>query len=305
MIKTILKWFLGVWAVSAAIAAVVGVASHPDAPPSPAEKAQRDREADDYAMKSLGEQTIRAMLKDPGSGVFSQSEGRVKDGLHIACGYVNAKNSFGAMAGNAPWLVIEERKIAMIANSENGEQFRRLWNTYCVGAEDGDQPQRGPPEAFRSIKWGSPLPSKEKLQKSVLKGCASIVEQKRFTASASCSHMHIDRDSMDLYAQRVNVPPIFGVPVSEQLLTWSGRKFWSGTIYIHGFKEADLAKLRAALTAEYGPPTFSDDKVHLSRWTWADKKIDISLHFDPVAKPALGSNGPPQTSLSLSFSKTE
>ncbi|MGH6839494.1 MAG: hypothetical protein ACREDT_11980 [Methylocella sp.] len=122
------------------------------------------------------------------------------------------------------------------------------------------QPKRNPPDSFRGIKWGSALPSALKLRETALKGCTAIIEQKDFTSRQLCSHMHIDTDDMDLFGLRQNVPPIFGVPVSEQMLDWSHRKFWSAEVFIHNYREADLAKLRAALIDHYGPPTFKNEQ---------------------------------------------
>lgn len=128
------------------------------------------------------------------------------------------------------------------------------------------QPKRNPPDSFRGIKWGSVLPSKLKLRETALKGCTAIIEQKDFTSRPPCSHMHIDTDDMDLFTQRQNVSPIFDVPLSEQVLDWSNRKFWSAEVFIHNYREADLAKFRAALIGHYGPPTFNNEQLHLTKW---------------------------------------
>jgi hypothetical protein len=82
-----------------------------------------------------------------------------------------------------------------------------------------------PPNGFRDIKWDSGLPSIARLRKTALKGCVTVVEQENFTDTPPCSHMQIDTDDMDLFTQRQNLAPLFGVPVSEQLLSWSHKKF--------------------------------------------------------------------------------
>ena len=105
----------------------------------------------------------------------------MKDGKHVACGYVNAKNSFGAMAGASPWLMIVETKTAIIETEQNQGKFGPLWNKYCSASQDAVQSRRAAPDAFRGIKWDSALPSAQKLQETVLKNCAAIVEQKNFT----------------------------------------------------------------------------------------------------------------------------
>jgi len=161
-----------------------------------------------------------------------------------------------------------------------------------------------PPDGFRGIKWDSPLPSVQKLQETALVGCSAVVQPKNFfTDTSPCSHMHIDTDDMELFAQRRNVMPIFGVAVSEQLLTWSYRKFWSGEVFIYNYNDGDLAKLRAALTNQYGNPNVTQDRI--TEWRWPAKKLLVQLSFDPTPKPSVGSDKTKRTSVSLLFSKTE
>jgi hypothetical protein len=162
---------------------------------------------------------------------------------------------------------------------------------------------QNPPDSFRGIKWDSPLPSRRELLRTALKGCGTIVEQNNFTDTPPCSHMHGDTDDMDMYTQRQNLPPFFGVQVSEQLLTWSYRKFWSGEVFIHGYKETDLTNLRVVLTREYGSPTF--DEYRRTEWSWPRANLKIRLSFDPVPKPSIGSSAPPRTSLSVRFMRTD
>ncbi len=304
MLKKVVKGFLVLAAISMAISVIARLVSQPSTPVSPADRARNERASEDSVTKSVGEATIQSMLKDPASAVFKSSEGRIKGGLHVACGYVNAKNSFGAMAGASPWLVIVETKVAMIATSDNAGKFNPLWNKYCASPADGEEPERNPPESFRGIAWGAVLPSTGKLRDSALKGCAAIVEQEDLTAKPPCGHMHFDNDT-DMFVQRQNVPPLFDVPVSEQLLVWQKKKFWMGTIYIYNYKETDLANLRAALTNLYGEPPFKNEKGHLFKWTWSEKSLEISLNFDPVAKPGFGTDTTLRTSLSLSFGQIE
>jgi hypothetical protein len=74
---------------------------------------------------------------------------------------------------------------------------------------------------------------------------------------------------------------------------------------MHNYKDADLTKLRESLIAEYGQPTFANESLRLTKWQWPEKKIQIILYYDPVAKRELGSNKPPETTLNLAFRKTE
>jgi hypothetical protein len=179
-----MKILMGILIILVVVAVVT---KEPPKPVSPADSARDARLTDEFATKTLSEKAIRSMLKDPASGVFTESEGRVKDRMHVACGYVNSKNSFGAMAGASPWLVVVETKTAMIATGENVGKFNLLWNKYCVGSEDGEQPRRSPPDSFRGIKWGSALPSVQKLRWTALNSCAAVVEQKNFTDTPPCT----------------------------------------------------------------------------------------------------------------------
>lgn len=162
---------------------------------------------------------------------------------------------------------------------------------------------KNPPDGFRGIKWDSPLPSVQKLQETALVGCSVVVQQKNFTDTPPCSHMHIDTDDMELFAQRRNIAPFFGATVSEQLLTWSHRKFWSGEVFIYNYTEGDLAKLRSALTDQYGNPNVTQDRI--TEWRWPTKKLLVQLSFDPTPKPSVGSDKTRRTSISLLFSKID
>jgi hypothetical protein len=171
--------------------------------------------------------------------------------------------------------------------------------------QDGVQSQRAPPDAFRGIRWDSALPPTQKLKETALKGCPAIIEQKNFTDTPPCSHMHIDTDDMELFTQRRNVPPIFGVAVSEQLLTWSHRRFWAGQDFIRDYSDSDLTKLHAALVDQYGNPTFSNEGLHLTKWQWPDKKLEIQLSFNPTPKPSVGSGKNLHSTITLWFDRTE
>ena len=163
--------------------------------------------------------------------------------------------------------------------------------------------RKNPPDGFRGVKWNSPLPSIQKLREAVLLGCSAVVQQKNFTDAPPCSHMHIDTDDMELFAQRRKVAPIFGVAVSEQLLTWSHRKFWSGEVFIYNYNSGDLAKLRAALTDQYGNSDVMQDRI--TEWRWPAKKVLVQLSYDPTPKPSVGPAKIRRTSISLLFSKID
>jgi hypothetical protein len=110
------------------------------------------RKKDDDVLLYKAEAIIQQGLKDPSSVQFSDGFARMKKGQKVACGYVNAKNSFGAMAGASQWIVVPDRGIALVRGYENNGKFIGLWNTYCTGSDDRDKPVT--PEIF-GIRLGS------------------------------------------------------------------------------------------------------------------------------------------------------
>jgi tetratricopeptide (TPR) repeat protein len=232
-----------------------------------------------------------------------------------ASGYKNRGIAF-EKRGDIEKALRDFRKAASIdpRNKDAADGIKRLSVAPTASPEPAtvasridslNQTRRDPPDSFRGIKWNSALPTIRQLRETAMKSCAAIVEQKNIVDSAPCSRMHISTDNMEVFAQRQNVPPIFDVPVSEQAFTWSEGKFWMGEVYIYDYTESDLAKLNAALINQYGQPTFKNEQVHLTKWTWPNEKLAIILSFNPVAKPSLGSNKPRQTSISLLFSQLE
>ena len=82
-------------------------------------------------------------------------------------------------------------------------------------------------------------------------------------------------------------------------------KFWSGEAFILDYSNSDLAKLQAALIDQYGNPTFSNEGLHLTKWQWPDKKLEIQLSFNPTPKPSVGSDKTPHSSITLLLERIE
>lgn len=82
--------------------------------------------------RAFAEVRMKKALKDPDSGQFREIS--TEDDAHynldrpgIACGMVNAKNSFGGYTGFKDFMV-----IAGIPMVEDGSgAFVRLWNKHC------------------------------------------------------------------------------------------------------------------------------------------------------------------------------
>lgn len=131
------------WAAVIAIPLITGIA-HPPAGTSSvatasvasARSPQEVRKEADAVLEQQAENQIRKMLKDEGSAVFRNSYGWIKHGQRVACGEVNSKNSFGAMAGYSHWLVLYERDTALLESAENRSSFANKWNQFCSGDED-------------------------------------------------------------------------------------------------------------------------------------------------------------------------
>jgi len=94
------------------------------------------REKINDALARKGEAMVRTMLKDPDSAQFSETMGRVKRGEWVACGHVNSRDSFGAMAGNVDWVALPTRERAYIESENDDRGFTRNWNRYCTGYSD-------------------------------------------------------------------------------------------------------------------------------------------------------------------------
>lgn len=70
------------------------------------------------------EQSIKHALKDPDSAKFSSSR-LSKSGA--VCGYVNAKNSFGAYAGNSRYIYVNGSSTM----DDGSQEFSDVWDKIC------------------------------------------------------------------------------------------------------------------------------------------------------------------------------
>lgn len=114
------------WIAGALVAVAAGVyfVSAQDRQP-PASAGPRDSEVLTLAFSS-----VRANMKDPGSAKFGQVKRySVGDGRNVACGSVNAKNSFGAYAGEKRFVFTYESGIVMI--DDGSSVFSTAWSTLC------------------------------------------------------------------------------------------------------------------------------------------------------------------------------
>ena len=143
-------------AIGAIVKVAGGGATGDHVASDPATLAEEARDTRDNRTLYAGRTAITATMKDPASAVFSRSFAWLKHGERVGCGYVNARNSFGALAGDTQWLFRADSGVGLVRSYANYERFRVQWNRYCVGASDD---LKAAPSAFISVKIGARVPS--------------------------------------------------------------------------------------------------------------------------------------------------
>lgn len=92
-----------------------------------AAKAEQSRkDAQRYVVIERGKKAVLARLKDPDSAQFGQVTYREPG---IACGFVNARNSFGGYTGEKRFLSLGSSETTVL---EDDEGFAGLWNSKCA-----------------------------------------------------------------------------------------------------------------------------------------------------------------------------
>ncbi|WP_298469254.1 hypothetical protein [uncultured Erythrobacter sp.] len=84
------------------------------------------RNARDEHLISEAKDDVRAVLRDPSSADFGNVFVSDKDGL-VTCGFVNARNGFGGMSGQQPFIAFSNR-IAAPSDAD----FKDLWEGHCA-----------------------------------------------------------------------------------------------------------------------------------------------------------------------------
>ena len=114
-----------------------------------------------------------------------------------------------------------------------------------------------PPDGFRNLKWGS-SPN------------ASV---KKFSGPTS------DGITMYLPASGKAPSPMFKVPVAEEGYSFSNGKFYSGSVWFDG--RGNFEKVKSALFATYGRPSFVNERLYLWKWKWLGNKVEVHLSYQP------------------------
>jgi hypothetical protein len=84
----------------------------------------------DSAVISRAFSAVRASLKDPSSADFGLTKRySVAEGKNVACGTVNAKNSFGGYAGAKRFIYTHESSSLVF--DDGSPDFSGLWTSLC------------------------------------------------------------------------------------------------------------------------------------------------------------------------------
>lgn len=112
-----------------------------------------------------------------------------------------------------------------------------------------------PPTGFRSYKWGA----------------APRAELKKLMGPTD--------EGLTMYTPRASkkTEPLFDLPVAEEDYAFVHGKFYQGEAYLDG--ETNFQKMKAALTAQFGEPTFANENLRVYRWKWPRQKIEVTLSF--------------------------
>jgi len=112
----------------------------------------------------------------------------------------------------------------------------------------------GPPIGFREFKWGAHPSSKIKKIGSSSDGTAIY-----FPSSDK------------------KLAPLFGLPIVEEAYQFSNGKFFSGSAWLDG--KDNFEKIKAAMTKEFGTPSFANEGIYLWKWKWPGSQIEVHLNY--------------------------
>ena len=83
-----------------------------------------------FAWVETGKDAVRAKLKDPESARFRNVFfNRGEDDIPVACGEVNAKNSFGGYQGHQHFISAGRPDLTFLETEVS--DFGKLWNRLC------------------------------------------------------------------------------------------------------------------------------------------------------------------------------
>ncbi len=221
------------WA--AAVLAIVVLQPKPLAPPpsDPAQEAKSTAAAEAQLI-------VQEAMRDPSSAQFGQIWGIAP---HIACGTVNGKNAFGAMAEEQEFIYA----LGSVEFDDRSRKFARHWNSVCL-----DKLLTAAPDGVMGLRWGS-------------------------RPTAALTPYAPPTNGLALYLAKAGAPPLEGVPVKEADFRFDHGRLYAGDIFIDGQDNRDAVKV--ALTKKYGTPLQADDQAHRYQWGWPDRHVTIEMSF--------------------------
>ena len=125
---SVVTWLV---ALTVAVVTVNAIISDDPAPKPKPEKTAEQKAADAESSKAYAyvmafEKVIKAGLKDPDSAKFKGSFYKEP----YVCGYVNAKNSFGAFTGDKEFVANTLNGSAQV--NDGSSAFASVWNDNCT-----------------------------------------------------------------------------------------------------------------------------------------------------------------------------
>jgi hypothetical protein len=237
--KKVLIAFGGLFAVG--MLAQLNPSSKTGAQSSSDTKVNIDPDKKDKDMAAyLAKQAVPAALKDPSSADFDEVWGMSST---VACGYVNAKNSFGAMAGKTRFIYSSGRVV--FENSGGG--FPRIWNSTCI-----DKPHAAAPNGAAGMRWGA----------SPTSGMKNILPT--------------TDEGLTLFTPKSHPGPLEGVQVAEADYAFQHRKLYSADFYIDG--EAGRDAILKCFVSKYGGPQQYDESLGTYTWKWPSQ-VQIKVFY--------------------------
>ena len=186
--------------------------------------------------------TVPKAMKDPASARFGNVWGM---SAGLACGFVNGKNSFGAMTGERRFIFTPG------GGTEGADGFSRHWNTLCV-----EKLLSTPPTEVAGIKWGG--------------GPTSAL--KPYSPGP---------DRLAIFVPKAAPQALEGVPVKEADYRFDQGRFYAADLYIDGDDNRDAVK--AALAKRYGFLSYYE-AVNSYAWAWPGRRITIEMNYEAKSK---------------------
>lgn len=190
---------------------------------------------------AMARMVVTRSMKDPSSAKFGTVWGI---GPNIACGSVNGRNGFGAMAGDQGFIFVG----GQVEFDDGSQRFVRHWNSICI-----DKLLTAAPTGVDGLRWGGRPTS----------------EYRPYAPPT---------DGLALYVRKDGVALFVGVPVKEEDYRFDHGRFFAADYYIDGDANRDAAK--AVLVKKYGNPLTSDDSAHSYQWNWPNLHTSIEMTYE-------------------------